>query len=91
MHDNLPTDPEFRREICAIKGIPYTDPEPPVAAPAAPVRPEKTYTAAEVRALIEMAVNERMQPVRAAHDGTAGRTEGLVAAADGRGLALACT
>ncbi len=60
MHHNLPTDPEFRREICAIKGIPYTDPEPPVAAPAAPARPEKTYTAVEVLSLIEAAVNERM-------------------------------
>jgi hypothetical protein len=60
MPNNLPTDPEFRRQICAIKGIPYTDPEPPVAAPAGPVRPEKTYTAAEIRALIELAVNERM-------------------------------
>ena len=57
MHHNLPTDPEFRREICAIKGIPYTDPEPPVATPAAP----ETYTAVEVLSLIEAAVNERMR------------------------------
>ena len=57
MHDNLPTDPEFRRKICALKGIPYSDPEPVVATPAAP----ETYTAAEVHKLIELAVNERMR------------------------------
>ena len=58
MDNNLPTDPEFRRKICALKGIPYTDPAPMAMAPA---EPEETYTAAEIRALIEMAVNERMR------------------------------
>ena len=36
MDDNLPSDPEIRRKICALKGIPYTDPEPTVATPAVP-------------------------------------------------------
>jgi hypothetical protein len=58
MDNNLPTDPEFRRKICALKGIPYTAPEPMVTAPAE--QPKETYTAAEIRALVEMAVNERM-------------------------------
>jgi len=58
MDNNLPTDPEFRRKICALKGIPYTDPEPMAVAPA---ESEKTYTSAEIRALVEMAVNERMR------------------------------
>jgi hypothetical protein len=58
MDNNLPTDPEFRRKICALKGIPYTDPEPP---PVAPTEPEVTYTAAEIDALVEMAVNQRMR------------------------------
>ena len=57
MHDNLPSDPEFRRKICALKGIPYTDPEPMVETPAA----GETYTAAEVLKLIELTVNERMR------------------------------
>ena len=57
MDNNLPTDPAFRRKMCALKGIPYTEPEPMVSAPA---EPEETYTAAEIRALVEMAVNERM-------------------------------
>src|SRR5450631_1744184 len=58
MDNNLPTDPEFRRKICALRGIPYTEQEPMVSAPA---EPEETYTAAEIRALVEMAVNERMR------------------------------
>ena len=60
MDYNLPTDPEFRRKICALKGIPYTDPEPMVATPA---EPKETYTAAEIHALIEMAVNDRMRSI----------------------------
>jgi hypothetical protein len=35
MYDNLPSDPEVRRVICKLKGIPYTDPEPPVEPAAA--------------------------------------------------------
>jgi hypothetical protein len=58
MDYNLPTDPEFRRMICALKGIPYTEPEPMVSASA---EPGETYTSAEIRALVEMAVNERMR------------------------------
>ena len=76
MYNNLPTDPEFRREICALKGIPYTDPEPPPAI-AAPTRPEQTYTAAEIQALIEVAVNERMQLFEQRMIEHAGRSEGL--------------
>jgi hypothetical protein len=59
MDYNLPTDPEFRRKICALKGIPYTDPEPPPVA--APTPSEQTYTAAEIQALIDVTVNERMR------------------------------
>jgi hypothetical protein len=58
MDNNLPTDPEFRRKNCALKGIPYTEPQPMVSAP---TEPEETYTAAEIHALVEMAVNERMR------------------------------
>ena len=59
MYDNLPSDPEFRRVICKLKGIPYTDPEPPSSI-AGPTVPAQTFTAAEVRALVETAVRERM-------------------------------
>jgi hypothetical protein len=59
MYDNLPSDPEFRRVICKLKGIPYTDPEPPSSSAGPPV-PAQTFTAAEVRALVETAVRERM-------------------------------
>jgi hypothetical protein len=62
MEHNLPTDPEFRRTICALKGIPYTDPDPqPLATRmVAGGRSEETYTAAELQALIEVTVTERM-------------------------------
>ena len=52
MDDNLPSDPEFRRKICAL-----TDPEPMVETPAA----AETFTAAEVLKLIELTVNGRMR------------------------------
>ena len=61
MHDNLPTDPEFRRQICDLKGIPYTDPEPPVAAATTPTQQEPTYTAAEIQLLVNSTVQERMR------------------------------
>jgi hypothetical protein len=88
MDYNLPTDPEFRRRICALKGIPYTDPEPP---PVAPTEPEETYTAAEIKALIDVTVNERMRALEHRMKNMLDDRARHVAAADGRRLALACT
>jgi hypothetical protein len=59
MYDNLPSDPEFRRVVCRLKGIPYTDPEPPTSI-AEPTIPEQTVTAPEIKVLVEMAVKEQM-------------------------------
>ena len=59
MYDNLSPDPEFRRVICELKGIPCTDPEPPSSI-AEPTVPAQTFTAAEVQAFVEIAVREQM-------------------------------